>query len=209
LVADIFLIVIVAGLTVGNIVILTRGREGVRPRTVEERAYELRKLPLSVLREEEIAPQPLPVESVVLTLSGQARYFSAEGEQLGRGPFPPRSGETTTYRVVLKMEAQRGAFENVRLQGALPANVRWTGFVPQGAPVEFDKVSREVSWRGGEVTEDSRVAVFEVVLTPSFDQVGESAVLLSQISASGRERASKKVHRVYIPDVSTEEVIHK
>lgn len=130
-----------------------------------------------------------------LGLETFGRYFSSEGDQLGRGPIPPRVGETTKYWIFWHVKNYINDVQNVLITAHLPSNVEWTGktSVIFGDGLFYDHSKREISWRIAEVPHwsiDSLQnfgASFEVALTPEEEQLGKEAELLFDIKIIGKD----------------------
>lgn len=117
----------------------------------------------------------------------EARYYTAEGEQLGRGPLPPRVGAATRYWIVAAAEASAADLTDGLVFFPLAKNVRWTGksAVAAGDPLAFDERARVLLWRVGDLPAHAGTSspapsvAFEVELTPTEDQIGKEATLIS------------------------------
>ncbi len=139
----------------------------------------------------------IPLSSPI-ELSASARYFSPEGEQLGRGPLPPRIGSATRYLVFI---SPRGNFHPVNeVSGAaqLGDNVAWTGKVLSGAEyLSYDEKKKVVSWNFGSLppynTQNGTVgAIFELSLTPNAEDFGTEPILLRTPSLSAVDAVTGK-----------------
>lgn len=177
--------IIVLGLLVSNVIIFSRARRASDELpTLEEKIEQVAQVPLPdtsepVLKEPERAP--------VFTLNAEARYFSPSGEQLGRGPWPPKVGETTRLKVVFKIleidHGQTGSvssssgYQGLSVSGRLAPGIAWTGFVPiGGSDISFEINTRTVRFKptqGG-------IAVFEIAITPTEAQISEGGILVLQ-----------------------------
>lgn len=139
-------------------------------------------------------PYSLKISST-LKLQAEARYFTAEGDQLGRGPLPPRVGQTTKYWINWFITTTPNAIKNVALLGHLPVEVSWTGKtnVTEGEPVKYDPVSRTVSWSSSLVptTPGGRCPCqgigFEVAITPTTADIGKEITLLDNLTIQGTD----------------------
>lgn len=102
----------------------------------------------------------------------QTAYF--QDEVFGNsGPFPPQVGVSTTYTITWLAKNLYNDVLNAKVKAFLPPNVSLTGKTfPQGAPLTFDPVSREVVWEVGDVAagtgpfETSPSVSFQIRLTP-------------------------------------------
>lgn len=130
-------------------------------------------------------------------LEAAARYFTAEGDQIGRGPLPPRVGKTTRYWIFAAVETGASAVKNAAVSFRLPANVRWTGRAATNlgeivADPAFDP-SVQVGWVIGDIPAHAGIsspalnASIEVALTPDAGQVGSPAPLLLRADFNGAD----------------------
>lgn len=154
----------------------------------------------------------ISLQSPRLNLESFARYYSPEGDQIGRGPLPPKVGEATKYKVFFILGKTLSDFENVAVEGRLQEGVRWTGFTPgDGAVLRFDPVSRIVTWKVGEalayfeaeMDQGEKGVVFEIALTPDETMAGKAATLIDNISIRGLEKKTGKFLERNIPAITT------
>ncbi len=95
-------------------------------------------------------------------LEAQALYFSKEGEQIGRGPWPPKSGEATRLKVFLRVTGVLGdhGVSAPIITGELGKNVQWTSFAPMGAGLSYEpavrKIRQYLRWRSPQLPSKSR-----------------------------------------------------
>jgi hypothetical protein len=125
-----------------------------------------------------------------LRVSGEARYYTAEGDQLGRGPLPPQVGKQTKYAVLLHVVNSVADAENVRLTATLPNGIEWTGktSVSRGQEISYDAVTRRLSWSTRTFPALSELSVFvEVGFTPTESQRGQTVPLLQNIIVEGTD----------------------
>lgn len=134
-------------------------------------------------------PASIKVDGTV-SLDAVARYFTAEGDQVGRGPLPPRVGKQTTYWISMAARTSSNPIREGRLAVVLPAGVEWTGrAVPSVGGVEpyLDSVGRltwdlpEAEAWGGYVSPLAGLT-FEVALVPTAGQAGSEARLMESAS---------------------------
>ncbi len=87
----------------------------------------------------------IPIEQPLLHMQLRARYWTSEGEQVGRGPHPPIPGETTKYEIVASAPYEGYTWSNVLVTGELGSNTAWDDFVPLGASLmRYDPITRRV-----------------------------------------------------------------
>ena len=124
-----------------------------------------------------------------------ARYTSPEGDQLGRGSIPPRVGSKTSYWIFWHIDGTSNQIDQAHFEGTLPTNVSFSGnqTSSEDSGVTFDEATRKVSWNVATIpptmNPQTQVfsAAFEVILTPTADQIGKPAILLKNISFSGTD----------------------
>jgi hypothetical protein len=113
-----------------------------------------------------------------------AKYYTAEGDQLGFGPLPPQVNQTTSYWLFWKIRSGSNDLKNIIINGTLPDNVSFNGktSVTSGQGLEFNPLTRVISWKIDELTrQDLAQAGFEVEITPLPSQVNTSPILLNKI----------------------------
>lgn len=147
-----------------------------------------------------------------IKLHAEARYFTAEGDQLGRGPLPPKVEQTTKYWINWFVTSAPNAIKNVTLLGHLPEGVSWTGKtnVAEGEQIKFDPVTRSISWQSEriEATPGNRCPCagigFEVAVIPTADDAGKILTLLNQLSIQAIDEAAGEELKESSPNVTTD-----
>lgn len=130
-----------------------------------------------------------------LTMEANTRYYTEEGDQIGRGPLPPRVGEHTKYWALITISNTTSKVENVRFSATLPSYVSWSGktSVLNGPDIEFNPDTRRVSWSGVTLAPHERNGVyFEVGLTPTEEQRGTTPLLVTDIKLNGTDTFIEK-----------------
>jgi hypothetical protein len=133
-----------------------------------------------------------------IKLHAEARYFSVEGDQLGRGPIPPKVGQVTKYWINWFVTTAPNSIKNVTLLGRLPEGVMWTNKtnVAEGEPIKFDPITRSISWQSErlEATPSNRCPCagigFEVAIIPEAEDVGKILTLLNQLTIQAVDEAT-------------------
>ena len=129
--------------------------------------------------------------SSAAAVTAQAFHFS--GPFTNIGPMPPRAEAATTYTIVWTVKNASNALANTVVSTVLPPYVNFMSAV-QGEGVTYDSGSRTVRWPIGELkagvgyTLSARQAAFQVTLTPSTSQVGQSPQLTGVTTLSGQDR---------------------
>lgn len=121
-----------------------------------------------------------------LRIAVSARYFTPEGDQVGRGPLPPRVGQTTKYWVTWDAQNILRNADQVTVRAVLPDGVEWTERMTatDGEGPTLDATSRTVTWAIGKL-DRAMSASFELAVTPTTEQMGSFAALLEETKAQG------------------------
>jgi hypothetical protein len=126
-------------------------------------------------------------------LRAAARFFTNEGDQIGRGPLPPKVGSATRYWIFASLETGATELQAGYVSFKLPNGVAWTGratsTVGDQPVLEGDRLIWHIGTtaaHAGILFEAPSVS-FEVALTPSAAQVGTSPLLVSQLTYVGTD----------------------
>ena len=142
---------------------------------------------------------PLAIGTQIL-INAELRYYTNEGDQLGRGSLPPQVGKETKYWTLINIQNTTSKIQNVTLKATLPKYVVWTDktSVSHGQDVVFDPSNRLISWNTSSLNPHETAGVyFELAVTPSPDQIGTTPVLLNNISVTGYDiYTSEQVTRI-------------
>ena len=120
-----------------------------------------------------------------------ARYFTGEGDQIGRGPLPPKVGKTTHYWILANLSTGASQTQDGIVTFTLPPGVAWTGRAAVTSGEDLSLEGDRLIWRLGAIEAhagtsfEAPSATFEVALTPSSGQVGTSPELLSGAAFTG------------------------
>lgn len=145
-----------------------------------------------------------------LTFHSSIRYYSVEGDQLGRGPLPPRVGHETRYFVFFNTHSTIHPLSQVTLTGKLEPSVAWTGVIPQGSEnLSFNQENKTFSWKiplfnsdfGSENTENG--IIFEISYKPTKDDLGKTPVLISNLHVQGTDSVTGTLLEQTAPPLTT------
>ncbi|MEK7576794.1 MAG: hypothetical protein AAB482_03835 [Patescibacteria group bacterium] len=127
---------------------------------------------------------------VVFTQKG---YFN-DSRIKNSGPLPPRVGEETTYTVVWSLLNTINDIDGVEVRATVPSYIRWANVImPQDPALSFNESTRELVWRPDKISagtgfvRPAREVAFQVGLTPSLSQVGDSPELISAATMNARD----------------------
>jgi hypothetical protein len=104
-----------------------------------------------------------------------------------------------------------GAVNNVRITGKLPGNVTYTGKAanPFGDAPLYDPSTRTMTWNVGDVpawpgvATDAIGAACEVTITPTADERGTYALLMTDQQITGTDAATGLALSATAPDMNT------
>ncbi len=124
-----------------------------------------------------------------------ARYVAPSGDQIGRGPLPPRVGQKTSYWIFWNVDGTTNAIDHVGIEGTLPDNVTFTGHQTSSESngVSFDPDTRKIQWNVSSIPPTLDPAsklfsvAFEVVVIPTTTQIGTSPILVKEIHLTGTD----------------------
>lgn len=130
---------------------------------------------------------PVVILPTTIKFQASAKYYTAEGEQLGLGPIPPIAGQTTRYWLFIKVAGFSHKLLDVSVSAKLPKNVSLTGksSVTWGEKIIFNTETGEIKWLLGDLTvengQETLIAALEVEIIPATEQIGQAATLLDQL----------------------------
>lgn len=130
-----------------------------------------------------------------ITLNADALYYSHEGDQIGRGPLPPKVGKETKYWALLTLNNGTAEARNVTVSATLAPGAVWTGktSVTRGREPVYNSATRTVTWSVSSVSASESVGInFELAVTPTEAQLGSIPLLLTNIRASATDSVSQK-----------------
>ncbi len=163
---------------------------------------------------ERITVLGVPVErklTTLVALEGFARYFSAAGDQLGRGPLPPTVGQDTTYWIILNIQNTTNPLRDVVVTATLPPRVQWTDqqSVTQGRSVTYTPSTRTVEWILSEADATlgsgyTAAASIALDLTPTAQQLGTTPDLLTNIELTATDAWTGARVEASAADITTE-----
>jgi hypothetical protein len=123
----------------------------------------------------------------------QKAYF--QDEIFGSsGAMPPRVGETTNYTIVWEVKNYYNDVKNITVKAILPPQIKLTGRIfPEGAPLTYDSISREVVWTLGDIEAGAGIkssapsVAFQIAFTPAESQRGQAPLILGEAKIRGED----------------------
>lgn len=148
--------------------------------------------------------------NTVLNLKSFARYYTAEGDQLGIGPLPPKVDSTTKYWIFFNLENLYNDVSNLQITAQLAKNVFWTNKTSTNAKQDiiYDQEKNLISWSLEKLESPSNLlpsigAAFEIEFTPTEDQAEKIANLLTTIKISALDNFTLLAIEKDLPDITT------
>ncbi|MFH1292341.1 MAG: hypothetical protein ABIH87_04065 [bacterium] len=131
-------------------------------------------------------------------LNAQARYYTDDGDQIGRDYLPPRVGKSTKYYIIIQISNGTNPIKGAEFSAILPNGVELTGrdSVTIGKNINYDKAKRQISWQyKNELPANSTTGInFEVQVIPTENQIGQKLPLLKNINLSATDNfVNKKI----------------
>lgn len=123
-----------------------------------------------------------------LSLQAETRYYTNEGDQIGRGPLPAEVGKETKYWAMLKIQNATSEIKNLVLSAELPDYIVWTGksSVSHGQAVSYDSITRKINWKLNTISPYTQAGIyFEISLTPTESMIGTTPIILKNINITG------------------------
>lgn len=133
---------------------------------------------------------PLATE---LNLLSNTRYYSDDGDQLGRGPLPLAVGQTTKYWIFIQVNNTTNPVKDAKLEVVLDQNITFTGKQSVTIGPALTTNSNNLSWSYRELPPHSQTGWYiEVAVTPTADQLGKNLNLVNSIKFSATDKTTGK-----------------
>lgn len=149
----------------------------------------------------------LPLATEVKFIDTEARYYTAEGDQLGRGAIPPTVGKNTKYWVFVKIANTSNALEDATFSTSLPEGVEFSGkqSTTIGPQLLYNALNRSISWQYYTLPANSQTGLyFEVSVTPNQSQTGKNLQLTNSLNFSATDDyVGKKFNISHTPIFNT------
>jgi hypothetical protein len=112
------------------------------------------------------------------------------------GPIPPRVDNLTTYTVHWQITNISNDLDGARVKTVLPQGINWTNYQINKSNkglVSYNERTKEVIWDIGKIPAGTGATmpiyelIFQIGLTPSINQIGQSPVLINESIIEGRD----------------------
>lgn len=137
----------------------------------------------------------IPLATEVDFSNIETRYYTSEGDQLGRGPLPPQVDKTTKYWIFVKINNTTNAINDAIFNTSLPEGVEFTGkqSTSIGPQIDYDASTRAISWKYNTLPANSQTGLyFEVEVTPTTSQIGQNILLTNSLQFSATDDFTNK-----------------
>jgi len=139
-------------------------------------------------------PAQLPI-ATELSWDMETRYYTKEGDQLGRGTLPPTVGETTKYWILTKIWNTTSAVKDAKFTATLPVGIDFTKrqSITIGPSITFNEQTRQISWLYSKLPPNSQTGLyFEVAITPQAKQIGNTVELVKNAKMTATDSFTQK-----------------
>lgn len=128
------------------------------------------------------------VRASELTLNQDLRFFTNEGDQIGRGILPPKVGEETRIWAILSLTNTTNDVHDIDIISELPNHVRWTGQASMTHGDTGPSQTKEVHWRIQRLPAFSTATLnLELALRPGEKQRGSVPSIISKTRIDGTD----------------------
>ena len=126
------------------------------------------------------------------------------------GALPPKADNPTVYGIEWEVTNSTNLTKDVEMTGFLPPNVNWGQvFLPANERIDYNPTNGKVTWSLGEVKPGtgyylpSRKVFFNVVLTPSVNQIGKTPTLINNQILKAKDVFTDTDISLNIPNTTT------
>lgn len=145
----------------------------------------------------------IPMATEVDFNNVETRYYTSDGDQLGRGPLPPQVGKTTKYWIFVKILNSINAVNAATFNTSLPEGVEFTGkqSTSVGPQLDYNNASRAITWKYDTLPANSQTGLyFEVAVQPTESQIGQNILLTNTLQFSATDDfTNKKFEFSHVP----------
>lgn len=138
-------------------------------------------------------------------LTATIKYYTPEGDQLGRGPLPPTVGEKTKYWAVIYIQNAGNKLRDISFSANLPSNVSWTekNSVSHGSEPVYKEEDRSIHWSLNSLAGLDTIGLFfELALKPLDSDRGTTPNILENIVTSVIDSVSREKILIKHPDLN-------
>ncbi len=137
-----------------------------------------------------VTESPTVSVGTALRMRTESRYYTNEGDQLGRGPLPPTVGKETKYWALVTIENTTSRVTNAMFSATLGPGINWTGrtSVSLGNEPTYNATTNQVRWSWANIPANQTVGIYmELAITPTTGTIGTVPTLLEDISITATD----------------------
>lgn len=142
-----------------------------------------------------------------LNIKSAGYYYSAQGDQLGIGPLPPKVDIPTSYWIIWETENFGNNLKDFNISAQLPENLVWTGNKSLlSGNMHYGQASRRIVWSINDIScgEGNYKASFEVSLIPTENDIGEILNILTDIEYSAYDIFAEQEITGHLNSINTD-----
>jgi hypothetical protein len=136
----------------------------------------------------------IPVATEV-SMTSEIRYYTSDGDQIGRGPLPPTVGEETKYWVINKVVNGSNEIKDLYFTAKLADGIKLAEkqSVTLGDKLNYNSNNNTVSWSYSDAPAFGQIGLyFELSIIPSSQDVGKNIPLVQTIQFSATDADTGK-----------------
>ena len=143
---------------------------------------------------EDLSNSDSTVIKIISDVGFAAKAFYYSGAFTNTGPIPPQVEKATSYTIAWSLSNTSNNVSKASIRSNIPPWVRFVGsFAPAGEDLTYNSSTKEIIWnvdkipKGTSITEVSREVAFQIALTPSLSQVGNTPVIINEAVLTGHD----------------------
>jgi len=123
----------------------------------------------------------------------EIHYFTADGDQIGRGPLPATVGEKSKFWAIIQLKNANNGLKNTSMQINLPSYAHYTGKSSISNGPNLMQSGNTLSWnKGNMAAHDYTSIAFEIEFTPSSAQTGTLPALVSSVEFTATDSFTER-----------------
>jgi len=127
------------------------------------------------------------------------------------GPLPPRVGQETTYTIYWQLLNISNDLKDVTVEAYLLPYMRWKGkFYLNNEDIKYDEATGKITWKISRLAAGTglllpvKQVAFQIGFVPSLSQVGNLAVIVKEVKASGNDSFTENNISVSVPELKSD-----
>lgn len=128
-----------------------------------------------------------------LHLEAGARYYNNDNVPLGSGSIQPKSDQTSSYNVRLKLSNNLHDIGAIEVSAILPKNVSWENKEDHDVgDLTYNNTTRKLTWRISKLSKTAKGAEadFNLSITPQESDIGRVLILLPEVKLTAKDLAT-------------------